>query len=194
MPWESYIMTALVAAAAGLAGGLFSRRLGRSSRVVRTERLELMDTGGVLRARLIAGSEDTGLFLYGDSGEVKAELSLLEGGIPRLVLCDREGSVRATLVGDALPSLILCHKDGRRRANFGLEADGTPCLGLYDGSGRNRMDVRLNAEKPFLLLKDASGKTRAVLGLLSEDSPLVAVLDKDGKPLWCMSGDAEGKY
>lgn len=191
--WEAYIVGALIAAAAGLAGGLLSGRSGRTPRIIRAERVEIVDTGGVLRARLVAGSEDTGLFLFGDSGEIKAELSLLEGGIPRLVLCDREGGVRATLVGDALPSLILCHKDGRRRANLGLEADGTPCMGLYDASGRNRVDVRLNAEKPFLMLKDGSGKTRAVLGLLSEDSPLVAVLDKDGKPLSCMPEDAKGK-
>jgi len=182
----TYGLLAAAAVLAGLAGGLAAARLLRPSRAIRAESVDIVDRGGTVRARIAADENGrAGLFVFGASGEIRGEVSVLEGAVPRVALFDREGVVRASLIGDAAPGLILLHRDGKRRIHLGLEVDGAPSLGFFSREGRSRAEILLGSGgRPSFLIRDAHGSVRVALGIISDGSALLAVCDDKGKPIW----------
>jgi len=146
--------------------------------VLRTRRLELVDSSGDLRAVLgVDQTEQPHLTLYGSDGE------------PRLTL---------VLSGDTSPQLTLTDARGEPRALLELDADGNPRLGLFDDQGRIRLKLALSPEAADLicglhLWDGQSRKSRAgfwvqgqgpQLALSGEDrNSLVSLTHYDGGPL-----------
>lgn len=175
-----------VAVLAGLVGGVAAARLLRPGRTIRAESVEIVDREGSVRARIAADENGrAGLFVFGPAGEIRGELSVLEGAVPRVALFDGEGAVRASLVGDSAPGLILLHRDGKRRIHLGLEVDGAPSLGFFAREGRSRAEMLLGTgERPSFMIRDEHGSVRVALAVLGDGSALLAVCDEKGKPVW----------
>jgi len=181
-----YALLAAAAVIGGLVGGVAGARLLRPGKTIRSESVDIVDRRGTVRVRIAADENGrAGLFLFGGSGEIRGELSVLDGAVPRLALFDGEGAVRASVIGDAAPGLILLHKDGKRRIHLGLEVDGAPSLGFFTRDGRNRAEILLGAGgRPSFLIRDEHGSVRVALGIISDGSALLAACDDKGKPIW----------
>ena len=190
-----YAIVAGVAVLSGLAGGIAAARLLRPGRTIRAESVDIVDRDGTVRARIATDDKGgAGLFLFGAGDEIRAELSVLEGAVPRLALFDGDGNVRASLVGDAAPALILLHKGRKRRVHLGLEVDGAPSLGFFFGEGRSRAEIALGSGgKPSLMLRDDHGIVRAAVGIRTDGSPLLAACDEKGKPIWVAPAGSPGE-
>ena len=186
MSAEIYAIVGAAAVLAGLAGGVAAARMLRPGRRIRVESIDVVDRDGAVRVRITAGEHGrAGLILFGASGEIRGELSVLEGAVPRLALFDDAGGVRATLVGDAAPGLILLHKEGERRVHLGVEIDGAPSLGFFFREGRSRAEVSLGTGgRPSFLIRDERGAVRGAFGILVDGTPLLATCDESGKPVW----------
>lgn len=115
--------------------------------VLRTERLEIVDKEGRVRA-LLTTLEDTRptLALLDKSGEFRAWLFLSEDGSPKLALVNN-------------PLLVLTDAAGEFRLVLRLDREGSPSLGLSDNTGTFRSMLQLTKDgSPVLSLHDKEGK------------------------------------
>jgi len=103
--------------------------------LVRTRRLEVVDPGGQVRAR-IAVLPDSGptISLIGSDGKACATLSTFPDGNPVLNLAGPEGkaSIQITLLSGGRPVVAFWDREGKQRVMLALYADGRPVLTFYD--------------------------------------------------------------
>lgn len=82
---------------------------------------------------------------------------------------------------------------GKLRGALFVSAKGEPGFALFDKEGKDRILLMLNADGSAVIdLHDEAGESRARLSLAKDGSsslrmvgdPTVALLDREGKPVW----------
>ncbi|GEM_PF-5235060 len=87
----------------------------------------------------------------------------------------------------------LVDQEGKLRGALFVSGKGEPGFALFDKEGKDRILLMLNADGSTQIdLLDPSGESRASLSLAKDGSPglklvgdpTVALLNRDGKPIW----------
>ncbi|MFH1675537.1 MAG: hypothetical protein ABIC40_00835 [bacterium] len=105
--------------------------------VVRTERLEIVDSNGNVRAELDSKSgEGPTLNLIDPNDICRVRLNIVDDKIPRLTFFDKQGRPRELLgVSSDGAAVKLFDQNGIMRAIFGLYDDGSNGVVLSDENG-----------------------------------------------------------
>ena len=103
---------------------------------LRTERIELVDRGGEIRAQLGVGEDgNPGLLLYDRTGVKRVVLGVDQEGCG-LHITDSDGRARAHVAVNAgRVTVMLQDAQERGRAALYVESDGTPYVILLDEEG-----------------------------------------------------------
>lgn len=168
---EPSIAGALVALAAGLAGGLLSYWV-------------LRHFPGKLRIR--------SLTFVGDDGRSRALLQLVDSDI-MLLLTDANMSWRARLsVGDEGPFLHFLENEVNARVGIGILEDGSPGVQLANSDGTPQASLRLDSDgEVSLVLRDRKGAVRGSFNVAADGNPLLVLLDGNGRTLARLPPDNE---
>jgi hypothetical protein len=166
-------------------------------KIIRTERLELVDQRGQVVGHFGLRSDGTpNLSLYDKQGAVALSCGVNPDGNPLLLVQGPGGSKLLLGVGaDGDPTLSLQDKKDHPRIALRLAADGSPMLAFLDEHGRIRSIFRLGADGNALLAcDDETGKTRLVIGsivpafftgnLPAKDISSLTLFDKNEKVIW----------
>src|SRR5262249_25521926 len=126
----------------------------KTATVVETQRLNLRDAQGKLRAELGTRPDGSGsLSLAGAAREGRRHVVRAAGGCVGLVMSDKQGHDRVALY---------------------VNDDGSPVLSLADGAGKERAALVLSPQgAPLLQLSDKEGRVRARYGLRDGDGGAV---------------------
>ena len=179
---------------ASLVGGAASNcfltaRLGaQGADVVTAAQVNLVDSGGQLRAVLAAEDERgmTSLAFFGPDGTLRGLVGAEPDGTPMLLFNDPAGvgrltaSVRdddavmavgdeaagSTLIGSFRGTPVVSLSDrGRPRLQMTLGDQGEPRLSLFNTAGRQGVGLVVGTDDvPFLYLWDADGAQRLAMG------------------------------
>lgn len=143
--------------------GVFVQYASSQSPVVRTRRVEIVDSGG--KNRIVLG---------------------VESGSPTLMLFDHLGKQRAGMfiLPDGDPALGLADGTGRIRIGLGVRRDGSPTLALRDAAGKVRVEMDFNSERPVLRFLDGSGQVRLGIAVTSDGSAGIQIYDPAGRVLF----------
>lgn len=163
------ILMVVVALISGLIGGV----IATSSKVIRAEKFELVDSQGRIQADINRGADGTvGLGVYDKNGQPRSFLGVTGEGIATLAFADDKG---------------------QPHIKVGVAPDtGIALLAFSDASGKNLLQLVIKPDVyTGLVLSDKEGKKRAELALES-DQPMLAFLDKNEKPRVGWSLDGEG--
>lgn len=109
------------------------------AKVVRAERIELVDRAGVVRGLLATGPDGSPEITFSDAlGVTQVSLRRLTDHAPRLTFADRNGKGR------------LC---------LALDVDGAPTLWMFDKAGKTRVVLSLTGkdEAGGMLILDKDG-------------------------------------
>jgi len=96
-------------------------------KVIRVQRLEVVDSGGTVRATLgLQSHASPSLILYDEKGKLRAMLRLSEKGKPELDFLDEKGALRALLrlTPSDNPVVVLQDNKGKARAILGSISPG----------------------------------------------------------------------
>ncbi len=179
----------LVAAmlAASMVGGaasnlLLTARLGaQGAEVVTASQVNIVDSGGRLRAVLAAEDERglASLAFYGPDGAVRAVVGAEPDGTPVLRFSNPAGVVRLSAsVRDDEP--VITVGDEAARSVLIAAFGGTPMFGLSD-RGRTRLQLNLGAQgEPQLSLFNSGGQRGAGLVVGADDAPFLSLFDAAG--------------
>jgi len=139
---EAFVLTVVLAAAAGAVAGALASRLfaarPASPRSVLAEEFHLVDRDGTRRAGLFLESDGSPRFMLYDGGEKpRLTLGLGSDGEPTVDLADKSGSSRLVmfLAANGNPFWALRDQEGKVRAAMGVGADGEPYVTLLDKGG-----------------------------------------------------------
>jgi hypothetical protein len=180
---------------------------------LQSQRFDLVDAGGVLRARLGVEADGTAaLSMVDGTGQPRATfgltsadvavvqvrtprganatLSALPTGVTGVGLVDQGGASRAGLglAPDGSPVLEVGHRlqdQPSSRAQLSELPDGTLGLGIVDAAGRARVGLATTPDgTPGLSLLDAAGRPRALAGLATDGTPQLRLLNDSGGSAW----------
>jgi hypothetical protein len=180
MSRKQYISLAVLALAAGLAGGMVSSWFFSNQLVFAREATkkaaEISPELRVIMAREIN--------LLGLDRKPRIKLAVDEYGEPGLHFYDEKGRYRAGFsVGQGTPALTMRDKSGLR-LQIGLTRlmstkDEWPTILLVDKKGVERVILALDIEgRPHLALKNAKGDNRVVLGCAALKQTQTGVIEK----------------
>lgn len=197
MSRKQYISLAVLALAAGLAGGIVSSWfLGNQPVFAREATKEAVEISPELR--VIMARE---INLLGLDRKPRIKLAVDQNGEPGLHYYDEKGRYRAGFsVGQGTPSLTMRDKSGLR-LQIGLmklisTGDEWPTILLMDKKGVERAILTLDIEgRPHLALKNAKGDNRVFIGCgdlkYSQAGAIgkgpfssLVLFDKKGKVIW----------
>ena len=167
----------------GAASNLFlTARLGaQAAEVVTASQVNIVDSGGRLRAVLAAEDERglASLAFYGPDGAVRAVVGVEPDGTPSLRFSNSAGVARLSAsVRDDEP--VITVGDEAARSVLIASLGGTPVLGLSD-RGRTRLQLDLGAQgEPRLSLFNSGGQRGAGLVVGADDAPFLSLFDAAG--------------
>ncbi len=89
---------------------------------------------------------------------------------------------RSTSAPMGLRGVNLYDKNARLLAAVAVRPDGSPGIGMFDGTGKVRLslDSGQRGEAPGLSLYDRSGTMRAAMAVRPDDTPGVGLFDVQG--------------
>jgi hypothetical protein len=180
---------------------------------LQAQRFDLVDAGGVLRARLGVEADGTAaLSMVDGTGQPRATFTLTSADVAVVQVRNPQGA-NATL--SALPTGVigvgLVDQGGSSRAGLGLSPDGSPVLevghrlqdqpsaraqiselpdgtlglGIVDPAGRPRVGLATTPDgTPGLSLLDAAGRPRALAGLATDGTAQLRLLNDGGGSVW----------
>jgi hypothetical protein len=140
--------------------------------VIRARRFEVVDDEGQVRLLLDAeGGEAAGVAIFDREGRNRAGFGILLDGSAAVVLKDEGDQHRAALsvggpVGN-VPRLVLFDGDGNIRARIYVHDEGEVSLDFYDVWGQQRVKLGVS-EDAGVVLRDKDGN--AVEGLTTRSS------------------------
>jgi len=180
MSRKQYISLAVLALAAGLAGGMVSSWFFSNQLVFAREATE--KTAEISpELRVIMARE---INLLGLDRKPRIKLAVDQNGEPGLHYYDEKGRYRAGFsVGQGTPALTMRDKSGLR-LQIGLTRlmsteDEWPTILLMDKKGVERVILALDIEgRPHLALKNAKGDNRVVLGCAAQKQTQTGVIEK----------------
>ena len=105
-----------------------------------------------------------------DTGKPRALEEVGKLKVQELVLTDSKGQQRAWIgLEQDQPSILLFDDAGRIRMGLGLDADGSPQIGLSNVAGIPVLNLAMDAEGNMgLLVVNEEGKPRVVSGVGSD--------------------------
>lgn len=121
-----------------LAAGLLIMATTCGTTSIETEEFTLTDADGNVKASILVDEDDgmPGVFLYDEDVEVRAMMTMREGGDPGVILFDSRGDLRLALdLTDDLPGLHLYDSRGNIRGMFTVFDDGDAGLAFFDSDG-----------------------------------------------------------
>lgn len=151
-----------------LIGRVPTSRAGESDpAVVRTQRLEVTDGAGRVRAQIATGKDGTpSLLLLDDFGRTRVQVAAFSEGASGIALLDANGKMRVnmSLGTSGVSQLAVLYKDGERRAARMIVMEGGEAeLVLGDSSGVDRAAVTLARGSTRFALYDSDGKVSGAL-------------------------------
>lgn len=169
------ISTAAIAAACAILGAIAATlpgsELGQGIRVLRAERIEVLDRKGVVRLVL----------------EVRDET-------PQVLLMSADGrQVRLALYGhDRMPGLVV-EGAGAGSIRLGAEHDKCNALRMCDGDGNTLIGAGTDGAQNayFSLYRDDESQNPAVSAKVVGSVAELSVSDEDGKSVWRRQSRAE---
>jgi len=197
MSRKQYISLAVLALAAGLAGGIVSSwflsnqpvfakeatkeavEISPELRVIMAREINLLGLDRKPRIKLAVDQNgEPGLHYYDEKGRYRAGFSVGQG-TPSLTMRDKSGLrlqiglMKLISTGDEWPTILLMDKKGVERAILTLDIEGRPHLALKNAKGDNRVFIGCGDLK--YSQTDAIGK-----GPFSS----LVLFDKQGKVIW----------
>lgn len=197
MSRKQYISLAVLALAAGLAGGIVSSwflsnqpvfareattgagEISPELRVIMAREINLLGLDRKPRIKLAVDQNgEPGLHYYDEKGRYRAGFSVGQG-TPSLTMRDKSGLrlqiglMKLISTGDEWPTILLMDKKGVERAILTLDIEGRPHLALKNAKGDNRV---------FMGCGDLKySQTGAI-----EKGPFssLVLFDKQGKVIW----------
>ena len=144
--------------------------------VLRTERLELVDSEGRIRVRLgIEADRSVGLGVLDQAGNARLVAGVTTDERPVVGFVDHTGQQRSSwaLTPDGAPSIVF-HNPQHGTVVIGAFGDGPIGLGVLDVSRQPRVRLVMNPDGgEGLMLYDATGQPRLLFGLQSDGTPNV---------------------
>jgi hypothetical protein len=112
------------------------------------------------------------------SGVHRGGMAVLDDESSFLTLCDGEGSARLLfgMAGAHVPWLGLVDGGGKRRAELRLTAEGTPAIALQDAKAVLRLRCDVEPKGAALGLCDAEGNARAAVLVSEEGHPVIGTV------------------
>lgn len=164
--------------------------------VVRTKRLELVDSAGVTRAELGVTSDGSArLSIRACDESAAAYMGVSATGTPSVALIDSEGSAYTELtLADGLPRIILRGQSSKPRISFGVQKDGRAGIDVLDAEGtiRNSICAAARGDRNGVTVFDRCGKVRAALVIGFDGVPNLALYDASEHNRLTVSTDKDG--
>jgi hypothetical protein len=197
MSRKQYISLAVLALAAGLAGGIvsswflgnqpvFAREATKEAveispelRVIMAREINLLGLDRKPRIKLAVDQNgEPGLHYYDEKGRYRAGFSVGQGA-PSLTMRDKSGLrlqiglMKLTSTGDEWPTILLMDKKGVERAILTLDIEGRPHLALKNAKGDNGVFIRCGDLKYSQAGEIGKGPFASLV-----------LFDKQGKVIW----------
>ncbi|HLL38167.1 MAG TPA: hypothetical protein VK357_00685 [Rubrobacteraceae bacterium] len=160
--------------------------------VVRAKRFELVDDNEDVRGGMEVNELGIArVFLRLPNGTGGVEMNVEENGTTNFIMKDEQDRIRSrlsyrSLAATAGPlSLGLVFSDGNKdRAQIGLSSMvETPSMILTNQDGAEKVSIAVTETAGAgLTISDEQGKPRAALAIQSDGTPILYLLDEDGRP------------
>ena len=133
--WAGLVTAVCLALLVGIAAYAAGQANASAPKVLRAERLELVDSG---RVTAVLGGTPDGLGVYDPKGKLRAIVGMPADGVPALGLLDETGSCGISLdIGsDGAARLALTNRKGNAKVSLTTPSEGAPELLLRHKEGQ----------------------------------------------------------
>ena len=157
-------------------------------KVLKTEKLEVVDERGTLRFCLIPGDGQAGAYMGIYNGKGENRFSIATGDTLGCILTmygrgdgsESPGVMLRARPGDGMPALAIVSPKSAASAELTFEEADVPCFSLNDKNGKPVFKA-VGKPNAALVLGSSTSEARAELGFESGEKPQITLRDKSGK-------------